>query len=76
MSERYGFEAFDCAPALRLEAHERLAKLQFDSLNKRLDRIEELIERLDRRLWLTVYGVVGVILAQAFGSLLQMPMGG
>ena len=76
MSERYGFEAFDCAPALRLEAHERVAKLQFDSLNKRLDRIEELIERLDRRLWLTVYGVVGVILAQAFRSLLQMPMGG
>ena len=76
MSERYGFEAFDCAPALRLEAHERVAKLHFDSLNKRLDRIEELIERLDRRLWLTVYGVVGVILAQAFGSLLQMPMGG
>lgn len=76
MSERYGFEAFDCAPALRLEAHEKVAKLQFDSLNKRLDRIEELIERLDRRLWLTVYGVVGVILAQAFGSLLQMPMGG
>ena len=76
MSERYGFEAFDCAPALRLEAHERVAKLQFDSLNKRLDRIEELIERLDRRLWLTVYGVVGVILAQAFGSLLQIPMGG
>jgi hypothetical protein len=76
MSERYGFEAFDCAPALRREAHERVAKLQFDSLNKRLDRIEELIERLDRRLWLTVYGVVGVILAQAFGSLLQIPMGG
>lgn len=76
MSERYGFEAFDCAPALRLEAHEKVAKLQFDSLNKRLDRIEELIERLDRRLWLTVYGVVGVILAQALGSLLQMPMGG
>ena len=76
MSERYGFEAFDCAPALRLEAHERVAKLQFDSLNRRLDRIEELIERLDRRLWLTVYGVVGVILAQAFGSLLQIPMGG
>ena len=76
MSERYGFEAFDCAPALRLEAHERVAKLQFDSLNRRLDRIEELIERVDRRLWLTVYGVVGVILAQALGSLLQMPMGG
>ena len=69
--DRYGFEAFDCAPALRLEAHERVAKLQFDSLNKRLDRIEALIERLEKRLWLTVYGVVGVILAQAFQSLIE-----
>ena len=69
--DRYGFEAFDCAPALRLEAHERVAKLQFDSLNKRLDRIEAMIERLEKRLWLTVYGVVGVILAQAFQSLIE-----
>lgn len=69
--DRYGFEAFDCAPALRLEAHERVAKLQFDSLNKRLDRIEALIERLEKRLWLTVCGVVGVILAQAFQSLIE-----
>ncbi|WP_370228328.1 hypothetical protein [Cognatishimia sp.] len=73
MSERFGFEAFECAPALRLEAHERVAHLQFESLNKRLDRIEALIERLEKRLWLTVYGVVGVILAQAFSSLLQLP---
>jgi hypothetical protein len=73
MGDRLGFEAFDCAPALRLEAHERVAKLQFESLNKRLDRIEALIERLEKRLWLTVYGVVGVILAQAFSSLMQLP---
>lgn len=71
---RYGFEAFDCAPALRLEAHERVAKLQIDSLNRRLDKIELMIERLEKRLWLTVYGVVGVILAQAFQSILtKMP---
>lgn len=69
---RYGFESFDCAPGLRLEAHERVAKLQFESLNRRLDKIEQLIERLERRLWLTVYGVVGVILAQAFQSLLSV----
>ena len=73
MGDRLGFEAFDCAPALRLEAHERVAKLQFDSLNKRLDRIEALIERLEKRLWLTVYGGGGVILAQAFSSLMQLP---
>ena len=73
MGERIGFEAFECAPALRLEAHERVANLQFESLNKRLDRIEALIERLEKRFWLTVYGVVGVILAQAFSSLMQLP---
>lgn len=70
MSERYGFEAFDCAPALRLEAHERVASLQFEGISKRLDRIEALIERLEKRLWLTVYGVVAVILAQAIQPLL------
>ena len=35
-----------------------------------LDQIEEMMERLERRLWLTVYGVAAVILAQAFQSLL------
>ena len=70
MSERYGFEAFDCAPALRLEAHERVATLQFDGISKRLDRIESLIERLEKRLWLTVYGVVAAILAESVKPLL------
>lgn len=44
----------------------------FESLNRRLDKIEQLIERLERRLWLTVYGVVGVILARAFQSVLSV----
>lgn len=71
---RAGFEAFECAPALRLEAHERVAALQIDGLNARLDRIEKLIERLERRLWLAVYGVVAVILAQVFeGFLTAVP---
>ena len=39
-------------------------------MNRRLDRIEAMIERLEKRLWLTVYGVVAVILAQAFQSIL------
>ncbi|PIE14420.1 MAG: hypothetical protein CSA70_01275 [Rhodobacterales bacterium] len=69
--KRYGFEAFDCAPALRLEAHERVAKLQTDGINRRLDKIEAMMERLEKRLWLTVYGVVGVILAQAMQSIVN-----
>jgi len=63
---RYGFEAFECAPALRLQAHERVFKLQHDTLSQRLDKIEALIERLERRLWLAVYGVVAAVLVQAF----------
>lgn len=67
---RFGYEPFDCAPGLRLEAHERLSQLQFANLAARLDRIELLIERLERRLWLAVYGVVAVILAQIFKGFL------
>ena len=32
--------------------------------------LEEMLERLEKRLWLAVYGVVAVILAQAFQSIL------
>ena len=67
---RYGFEAFDCAPALRLEAHERVSDLQQRALTERLDRLEAAIERLERRLWLAVYGVVAAMLVQAFQPIL------
>lgn len=69
-SARYGFEAFDCAPALRLEAHEKVAHLQHEALAHRLERIEEAMQRLEKRLWLAVYGVVAAILVQAFQPLL------
>lgn len=67
-----GFEGFDCGPALRIEANERIASLQFAQLNQQLGKIEEMMMRLEKRLWLTVYGVVGVILAQAFQSILNV----
>ncbi len=71
-SDRYGFESFDCAPALRLEASEKLMELQFDVQRERIVRLEEMVERLEKRLWLAVYGVVGAILAQAFQPLLAV----
>ena len=67
---RLEYEPFACAPALKLEAHERMSRLQLDALNARLDRLELLLERLERRMWLAVYGVAGVILAQAFQSVI------
>lgn len=63
-------ETFECGPSLRIEAQERMSALQFAQLNTQLGKIEAMMERLERRLWLTVYGVVGVILAQAFESIL------
>ncbi len=61
-----------CAHELKLEAHERLTKMQFDHINARLERLEELMQRLEKRLWLSVYGVAAVILAQAFQSFMAV----
>lgn len=68
---RFLYESFGAAKA-RIEANERVAEVQFNTLDVRLARIEKMIERLERRLWITVYGVVGVILAQAVVSLLGL----
>ncbi len=69
---RYGYDPAAFNPQAQIEAHERLTALQFDGLNKRLDRIEEIITRLEKRLWLTVYGVGAAILAQAFTSFITV----
>ena len=63
--------AFLCAPGLRIEAQERLSALQFTQLHAQLAKIEAAVERLEKRLWLAVYGVVGTILTQAVLSILK-----
>lgn len=65
MSDPQLYERFDCAPGLRLEAHERVSEIHHQNMLRRMDRLEEMMERMEKRLWLTVYGVVAVILAQA-----------
>lgn len=72
MNELSGQERFTCAPSLRLEAHERIVKLQNEALRDRLARLELAQERLEKRLWLTVYGVAAVILAEAFQSIMAV----
>ena len=64
--------SFLCAPGLRIEAAERMTTLQFAQAQAQLARIEATVERLERRLWLTVYGVVGAVLAQAVLSILEV----
>lgn len=70
-----GYEPFDCAPGLRLAAHERVTEVLHDNLNRRLDRLEKMMERLEKRLWLAVYGVAAAILSQAVQSFLVVAPG-
>ena len=63
---------FACAPGMKLEAHERLSDLRFRQLDGEMDRLEAAMHQLERRLWLTVFGVVGVILTEAFQSILNV----
>jgi len=70
--QRYGFEAFECAPALRLQAHEKVVALQFAHLNGRLDKIEEMMARLEKRLALALFGMIAAILTQALQQILSV----
>lgn len=70
MDDGKWMERFECGPGLRLQAHERVSSIHHDNLLRRLDRLDQMMERLEKRLWLTVYGVVAVILAQGIQSFL------
>lgn len=67
---RFLKEPFDAHDS-RFETTERIMDLQFGHLERRLGKIEEMIEGLEKRLWMTVYGVVAVILTQAISGILQ-----
>lgn len=69
---RLAYDPKSFHPAAQIEANERLNAMQFEMLNARLDRIEEAMMRLEKRLWLTVFGVAAAILAQAFQSFLTV----
>ena len=69
-------ERFQCAPGMRLQAHEQVSAIHFANLTMRLDRIEMMVERLEKRLWLAVYGVAAVILAKVVQTFLEVaPLG-
>lgn len=63
---------FLCAPGLRIEAQERMTALQFAQFAAQLAKIEAIMDRLEKRLWLTVYGVTGVVLVETVRSFLQL----
>ena len=68
---RYLKEPFECAHEHRFEATEKIMALQFETVDRRLERIEAMILGVEKRLWMTVFGAVGVILSQAAQSALE-----
>jgi hypothetical protein len=60
---RYLYDSFDAAAA-RIEANERVADERWAGLERRLAQIDAALERMEKRLWLGVYGVAAFLLAQ------------
>ena len=53
---RYLYAPFDAASA-RIDANERVLEERWQGLNVRLTGIEAALERLERRLWVAVFGM-------------------
>jgi len=70
---RFVLDSFDSAHA-RIEANERVAEERWNALEYRLGQIEGTLERLEKRLWLGVYGVAAFLLAQGAEALLKAAM--
>jgi hypothetical protein len=57
------YEGFD-ATSMRLEANERVAEERWAALDYRLEQIDTVLERLEKRIWVGVYGVAAFLLSQ------------
>jgi hypothetical protein len=66
---RYLYEPFDAATA-RIDTHEKVIAERWTALERRLNTIEVTLERVEKRLWLAVYGVVAFVLTRGIYSLL------
>jgi hypothetical protein len=60
---RFLYDSFDPATA-RIEANERVANERWAALDYRLEQIDGVLERLEKRIWLGVFGVAAFLLSQ------------
>jgi hypothetical protein len=67
---RYLYDSFDAAQA-RIEANERVAEERWAALEYRLGQIDAVLERLEKRIWVGVYGVAAFLLAQMAETLIR-----
>lgn len=73
---RFLYEPFEwakpsCTPGQSLEAYERVMAERWIGLERRLASFEALLQRLEKRFWLAIVGVTGVVLAEAARSVLM-----
>jgi hypothetical protein len=66
---RFLYESFD-ATAARVDANERVQTERWAGLEYRLSQIEAGLERLEKRIWVGVYGLAAFLLAQAAETIL------
>jgi hypothetical protein len=70
---RFVIEGFDAAKA-RIEANERVMEERWTALEFRLGQIDAALERMEKRIWVGVYGVAAFLLAQGAEAILQAAM--
>lgn len=67
---RYLYEPFEYARADMVKANERVQDERWRGLEYRLGQIEQMLERLERRVWLTIFGVTAAVLSETITGLL------
>lgn len=67
---RFLYDSFDPATA-RIEANERVAEERWAALEYRLGQIDAVLERLEKRIWVGVYGVAAFLLTQMAQALIH-----
>jgi hypothetical protein len=66
---RFLYEPFDVTQA-RLDVAEKIAEERWSQLERRLVQMETTLDRLEKRMWLAVYGAASMVLANiAYGLL-------
>ena len=73
---RFLYEPFAFASIHQVEAHERIVENQIDAVERHFVRLEAAVERLEARLWLTVYGVAAMVLAEIARACMDFGPGG
>jgi hypothetical protein len=70
---RFLYDSFDAAAA-KIEANERVAQERWAALEFRLGQIDAALERLEKRIWVGVYGVACFLLAQMAEAVIAAAM--